>query len=77
MILASWSVRGLNAPQKRRDISDFIKKHKILVIGLLEIKIKEKKLLRTVLGIPPHMPQTILVSQQEESLSSGTILSVI
>lgn len=43
MILCSWNMRGLNDPQKIREVGKFINLHNISFMGLLETKIKQHK----------------------------------
>lgn len=43
MIICSKNMRGLNNPQKIRELGKFIKMHNINFIGLLETKIKQPK----------------------------------
>lgn len=43
--ISSWNVRGLNWPNKQEDIKAFLQKCQIGLIGLLEIMVKEEKVL--------------------------------
>lgn len=42
MIVATWNVRGMQQLPRQSTIFDFVRKHKIDVIGLLETKLKTK-----------------------------------
>lgn len=38
--VCSWNVRGLNSPRKQRVVRDFLAKHSVGLVGLLETKVK-------------------------------------
>ena len=42
MIVATWNIRGLQQVPCQAAVADFVKKHKIDMIGLLETKLKHK-----------------------------------
>lgn len=46
MNICSWNVRGLNSPNKQEDPSDFLVKHKVGIISLVETRIREKNVAR-------------------------------
>ena len=43
MIISSWNVRGMNSPDKTKEVRHFLETNNISVIGLMETKIKEAK----------------------------------
>ena len=40
--ICSWNIRGLNGPNKQEDVKIFLHEKNIGLVGLLEIKVKEK-----------------------------------
>ena len=40
--IITWNIRGLNSPNKQEDAKIFLEKHRVGLVALLEIKIKEK-----------------------------------
>ncbi|KAL9676714.1 hypothetical protein QQ045_004931 [Rhodiola kirilowii] len=46
--VASWNIRGLNSPYKKSEVSSWIKKNKVDVVALLEVKLREDKWSDTV-----------------------------
>lgn len=42
MRLCTWNVRGLNYPIKRRGVKRYVTTQHIVVVGLLETRIKER-----------------------------------
>lgn len=43
MIISTWNVRGLNRPFKQKEMTLFMKKYKIEVMGIVETRVKENK----------------------------------
>ena len=41
MIISAWNVRGMNSPDKTKEVRHFLETNNISVIGLMETKIKE------------------------------------
>ena len=41
--ITSWNVRGLNSPNKQKDVKIFLHQQSIGLVGLLETKIKDKE----------------------------------
>ena len=41
MIISSWNVRGMNSPEKTKEVRHFLGANNVSVIGLMETKIKE------------------------------------
>ena len=42
--ILSWNVRGINSPQKQQEDKNFIEKHRVGLVGLLETRVKAPKL---------------------------------
>ena len=40
--ILSWNVRGLNAPNKQEDVKNFLHKHGVKLVALLETKMKKE-----------------------------------
>ncbi|KAJ8438642.1 hypothetical protein Cgig2_016388 [Carnegiea gigantea] len=51
--IASWNIRGLNWPNKQEDVKMFPHSNKIGLVGLLEIKIKEKNIQKVASNLFP------------------------
>ena len=51
--IASWNIRGLNWPNKQEDVKLFLHSNKIGLVGLLETKIKEKKVQKVASNLFP------------------------
>lgn len=44
-MISSWNIRGLNGPLKQEEIRSLVLSRKIVVLGILETRIKEENLL--------------------------------
>ena len=48
MIISSWNIRGLNMPIKQKGILNHIRNNKVVIMGMLETKIKRQSMLGIV-----------------------------
>ncbi|CAM8906379.1 unnamed protein product [Rhodiola kirilowii] len=51
--IASWNVRGLNSPFKKAEILSWIRKNKVEIVALLEVKLQENKWVDAVTRCSP------------------------
>lgn len=54
MKISCWNVRGANDPLKQSEIKKFIKRNKIDIMGLMEVKVRESKIERVAKNIFPR-----------------------
>ena len=48
MIVSSWNIRGLNTPLKQNGIFKHVKKNKVVVMGILETKIRNHRIMERI-----------------------------
>ena len=48
MIISSWNIRGLNKPLKQNGILNHVKKNKIVIMGILQTKIRKHRMMEIV-----------------------------
>ncbi|KAL9691391.1 hypothetical protein QQ045_011813 [Rhodiola kirilowii] len=51
--VASWNIRGMNNPYKKSEVSNWIKKNKLDVVAMLEVKLHEDKWVEAVTKCSP------------------------
>lgn len=42
-MLATWNVKGMNATEKQRDVTNFVYKNNLGFVGLIKTKLKKEK----------------------------------
>ena len=48
MIISLWNIRGLNKPLKQNGILNHVKNNKVIIMGILETKIKKQRMIEIV-----------------------------
>lgn len=54
MKISSWNVRGLNDPLKQSEIKKFLRRNKVDIAGLVEVKVRLNKIEKVARKALPH-----------------------